>query len=148
MVPQIALPHSIHDADDYVAGRLATASRRCGIEAAQGGPKGFRMAAPTMSAASANTTPMRPRGRSETGLSIVVPVFNEGAGLAALHARIAEIAGRLKERWRLTTEVVYIDDGSRDDTLAIARGLPADVLDVQVVSLSRNFGKEAALLAG
>ncbi len=101
-----------------------------------------------MSAASANTTPMRPRGRSETGLSIVIPVYNEAGGLAALHSRIAEIAARLKERWRLTTEVVYIDDGSRDDTLAIARGLPADVMDIQVISLSRNFGKEAALLAG
>ena len=44
--------------------------------------------------------------------------------------------------------MVYVDDGSRDDTLAVARTLPADTLDVQVVSLSRNFGKEAALLAG
>ena len=44
--------------------------------------------------------------------------------------------------------MVYVDDGSADDTLAIARGLPADALDVQVVSLSRNFGKEAALMAG
>jgi glycosyltransferase involved in cell wall biosynthesis len=90
----------------------------------------------------------RPRGRTENGLSIVIPVFNEAGGLAALHARITEIAARLKERWRLATEVVYVDDGSRDATLAIARELPADVLDVQVVSLSRNFGKEAALLAG
>jgi glycosyltransferase involved in cell wall biosynthesis len=104
--------------------------------------------AATMGATGASTTPMRPRGRSETGLSIVVPVFNEGAGLAALHNRIADIARRLKERWRLTTEVIYVDDGSRDNTLAVARTLPADALDVQVVSLSRNFGKEAALLAG
>jgi glycosyltransferase involved in cell wall biosynthesis len=44
--------------------------------------------------------------------------------------------------------VVYVDDGSRDDSLAVASGLPAEALDVQVVSLSRNFGKEAALLAG
>jgi glycosyltransferase involved in cell wall biosynthesis len=106
------------------------------------------MAATSMSAAGAGTTPMRPRGRSETGLSIVVPVFNEGGGLAALHGRIAEIAARLNERWRLMVEVVYVDDGSRDETLAIARTLPADALDVQVISLSRNFGKEAALLAG
>jgi glycosyltransferase involved in cell wall biosynthesis len=81
-------------------------------------------------------------------MSIIVPVFNEGTGLAALHARIAAIAQRLEQRWRLTAEVVYVDDGSRDDTLTIARTLPADTLDVQVVSLSRNFGKEAALLAG
>ena len=44
--------------------------------------------------------------------------------------------------------MVYVDDGSRDATDRIARSLPADPLDVQVVSLSRNFGKEAALLAG
>jgi polyisoprenyl-phosphate glycosyltransferase len=105
------------------------------------------MAATTTSTANAGTTP-RPRGRSDAGLSIVVPVFNEAGGLSALHARIAEIAGRLKERWRLIAEVVYVDDGSRDDTLAIARTLPTDGLDVQVISLSRNFGKEAALLAG
>ena len=48
----------------------------------------------------------------------------------------------------LACEVVYVDDGSRDNTLAIARDLPATALDIQVVSLSRNFGKEAALLAG
>jgi len=41
-----------------------------------------------------------------------------------------------------------VDDGSRDDTLKVAQGLPATSLDIQVVSLSRNFGKEAALLAG
>jgi glycosyltransferase involved in cell wall biosynthesis len=44
--------------------------------------------------------------------------------------------------------VIYVDDGSKDATLSVASGLPADVLDVQVVSLSRKFGKEAALLAG
>ena len=44
--------------------------------------------------------------------------------------------------------MVYVDDGSADTTLAIARTLKADALDVQVVSLSRNFGKEAALMAG
>ena len=106
------------------------------------------MAANSISMTGAVTTPVRSRGRGETGLSIVVPLYNEAAGLAALHARIAEIAGRLKETRRLATEVIYVDDGSRDDTLAVARTLPADILDVQVVSLSRNFGKEAALLAG
>jgi glycosyltransferase involved in cell wall biosynthesis len=82
------------------------------------------------------------------GLSIVVPLFNEAAGLAALHARIGEVARRLGAARGLTCEVVYVDDGSRDQTLDIARALPAAALDVQVVSLSRNFGKEAALAAG
>ena len=82
------------------------------------------------------------------GLSIVVPVYNEAAGLSALHARLGELANTLRDRYRLGCEVVYIDDGSSDGTLAIARGLAADALDVQIVSLSRNFGKEAALMAG
>src|SRR5262245_32616397 len=89
----------------------------------------------------------RSRG-AEVGLSIVVPVLNEAAGLAALHARLVEVARRLAETRGLKCEVVYVDDGSRDATFAVAQDLPATSLDVQVVSLSRNFGKEAALLAG
>ena len=90
----------------------------------------------------------RGRGWGEAGLSIVVPLFNEAAGLATLHGRIVEVARALKAARGLSTEVVYVDDGSQDTTLAIARELPADSLDVQMLSLSRNFGKEAALLAG
>src|ERR1700726_811516 len=82
------------------------------------------------------------------GLSIVVPVYNEAAGLAALHQRLSDLASALRQRYRLSCEVVYVDDGSTDTTLTIANGLAADALDVQVVSLSRNFGKEAALMAG
>jgi polyisoprenyl-phosphate glycosyltransferase len=82
------------------------------------------------------------------GLSIVVPLYNEAAGLASLHERLIGLARTLRQRYGLASEVVYVDDGSADATLAIARGLKADALDVQVVSLSRNFGKEAALMAG
>src|SRR5216684_5521364 len=82
------------------------------------------------------------------GLSIVVPLYNEAAGLALLHERLGGLAKTLRQRYGLACEVVYVDDGSADATLAIARELEADALDVQVVSLSRNFGKEAALMAG
>ena len=82
------------------------------------------------------------------GLSIVVPVYNEAAGLELLHQRLSDLATALRQRYRLGCEVVYVDDGSSDATLAVARGLKADTLDIQVVSLSRNFGKEAALMAG
>jgi polyisoprenyl-phosphate glycosyltransferase len=85
---------------------------------------------------------------ARAGLSIVVPVYNEGAALERLHARLVEVVRHLRTTRSLACEVVYVDDGSRDDTLAVARALPADGVDVQVVSLSRNFGKEAALLAG
>src|ERR1700723_2949724 len=82
------------------------------------------------------------------GLSIVVPLYNEAAGLAFLHTRLGGLATALRQRYGLACELVYIDDGSSDDTLGIARGLAAGALDVQLVSLSRNFGKEAALMAG
>jgi glycosyltransferase involved in cell wall biosynthesis len=99
-------------------------------------------------------SPARERSAAERsaeaaqGLSIVVPLHNEAASIARLHARLVEVARTLGANRALACEVVYVDDGSRDDTLAVARALPATVLDVQVVSLSRNFGKEAALLAG
>src|SRR5437868_4356391 len=82
------------------------------------------------------------------GLSIVVPLYNEASGLALLHQRLTVLAKTLRQRYALACEVVYVDDGSSDATPVIARGLAADQLDVQVVSLSRNFGKEAALMAG
>src|SRR5579864_7659171 len=82
------------------------------------------------------------------GLSIVVPLYNEAAGLASLHQRLCDLAKSLDQRYRLRCEVVYVDDGSSDATLVIARALKPDSIDVQVVSLSRNFGKEAALMAG
>jgi len=82
------------------------------------------------------------------GLSIVEPLNNEAASLASLHARLSALATALRQRYGLACEVVYVDDGSADATLSIARGLSPTALDVQVVSLSRNFGKEAALMAG
>lgn len=88
------------------------------------------------------------RAAAARGLSIVVPLYNEAAGLARLHERIASLAATLQQSYGLSTEVVYVDDGSRDDTLTVARSLKAATLDVSVISLSRNFGKEAALMAG
>src|SRR5437763_5390420 len=82
------------------------------------------------------------------GLSIVVPLYNEAAGLALLHERLSRLAKTLRQNYGLDCEVVYVDDGSTDAPLTVARGLAADALDVQVVSLSRDFGKEAALMAG
>jgi glycosyltransferase involved in cell wall biosynthesis len=82
------------------------------------------------------------------GLSFVVPLYNEADGLEKFHAELSEVARRLHERRGLRCEVVYVDDGSRDATPTVARTLSAAALNVQVVALSRNFGKEAALLAG
>jgi glycosyltransferase involved in cell wall biosynthesis len=88
------------------------------------------------------------RAAAAQGLSIVVPLYNEALGLTRLHERLIALAKTLHHRHGLTIEVVYVDDGSVDETLKIARGLAATLLDIQLVSLSRNFGKEAALMAG
>jgi glycosyltransferase involved in cell wall biosynthesis len=98
----------------------------------------------------ARTQTKKPRRSSaaDAGLSIVIPVLNEAYGLAALHERIAAVAQKLYAQRGLAIEVIYVDDGSTDATFRVASGLPPDHVDVQVVALSRNFGKEAALLAG
>src|SRR5271155_337980 len=107
-----------------------------------------RAAEPRIAALSRDRSPGGEDSAASRGLSIVVPLYNEAASLARLHARLVEVARKLAATRSLACEVVYVDDGSRDGTLAIARELPASALDVQVISLSRNFGKEAALLAG
>ncbi|MEP9354748.1 glycosyltransferase family 2 protein [Xanthobacter sp. KR7-65] len=81
-------------------------------------------------------------------LSIVVPLYNEAGGLSAFHDRLSSIAAGEAEARGMRIEIVYVDDGSRDGSAAIAAQLPARGIDVQVVALSRNYGKEAALMAG
>jgi len=71
-----------------------------------------------------------PADAAAQGLSIVVPLFNEAASLERLHARLIEVAQRLGATRDLSCELLYIDDGSRDGTLAVARELPAIGLDV------------------
>ena len=87
----------------------------------------------------ADRTP--PRGNH---LSIVVPVFNDGTSMAALMARLAPVLEATGMAW----EVVAVNDGSADDTLACLLALHAREPRLVVVDLSRNFGKERALSAG
>jgi len=94
------------------------------------------------------TQPVQSYAQRDRGLAIVVPLFNEANNLAGLHKRLVEVARRLRTARGLAIEVVYVDDGSSDGTLAQARALPPTGMDIQVLALSRNFGKEAALLAG
>src|SRR6266487_2394401 len=51
------------------------------------------------------------------GLSIVVPLYNEAAGLAHLHQRLDDLARTLRQRYRLACEVVYVDDGQHPPDL-------------------------------
>jgi len=76
--------------------------------------------------------------------SSVVPVHNEAESLPELHRRVADVMAALGERW----ELVLVNDGSRDQSAAMIATLCADDTHVRGVSLSRNFGFQAAATAG
>jgi len=77
-------------------------------------------------------------------LSVVVPAFNEVEVLAEFHRRLAAVLDALPA----ASEIVFVNDGSRDGTLDLMRRLRAQDPRVCIVDLSRNFGKEIALTAG
>lgn len=79
-------------------------------------------------------------------LSLVVPCHNEAENLRELHAQTLGAFDSLGSF--STLELVLVDDGSTDRTMAVARQLAEADSRVRVVSFSRNFGKEAAMLAG
>jgi dolichol-phosphate mannosyltransferase len=78
-------------------------------------------------------------------LDVVVPCFNEEAVIAQTHARLVEVGRRIPG---VSMTVIYVDDGSRDGTLATLRGIAARDPQARVVALSRNFGHQFALTAG
>lgn len=80
----------------------------------------------------------------ETSLSVVVPCLNEAEVIRGVHRRLAEGLADVPG----SVEFVYVDDGSVDATLEALRELHRDDRRVRVVSLSRNFGQEAAQMAG
>jgi glycosyltransferase involved in cell wall biosynthesis len=85
-----------------------------------------------------------PPAQAAPELSVVVPAYNEQEVLEIFHERLTAALAPLGLSW----EVVYVNDGSRDATLAKMLALQAADSRVAVVNLSRNFGKEIALTAG
>lgn len=77
-------------------------------------------------------------------LSVVVPVFNEARNLRPLLDVLRPVLERETAGW----EIIFIDDGSADDSLAVIRDLHASDQRLRAVSFSRNFGKEVAIAAG
>jgi glycosyltransferase involved in cell wall biosynthesis len=78
-------------------------------------------------------------------VSLVIPMFNEGEAVGVLFSRLDEVLPTITN-YRF--EIVCVNDGSSDDTLAMLSRLAESRDDLTVVDLSRNFGKEAALSAG
>jgi glycosyltransferase involved in cell wall biosynthesis len=77
-------------------------------------------------------------------ISVVVPALNEQESVAQLYRRITDAA----QQWGEEHELIVVDDGSTDNTFAILQGLAATDPRLKVISLTRNFGHQAAVTAG
>jgi glycosyltransferase involved in cell wall biosynthesis len=77
-------------------------------------------------------------------ISVVAPAYNEEAVLPEFHKRLCAVFEGLD----CELEVVYVNDGSSDHTMAVLHGLRAQDARITLVDLSRNFGKEIAMTAG
>jgi glycosyltransferase involved in cell wall biosynthesis len=77
-------------------------------------------------------------------LSVIIPVHNESANIAPLCERLLPVLNKITSIW----EIIFIDDGSQDDTLLRVKDMSLKEPRIGAVSLSRNFGKEIAIAAG
>ena len=77
-------------------------------------------------------------------ISIIVPCYNESESLFTYYKETTKILLKIKTKY----EIIFIDDGSTDNTLKIIKDLARKNQNIKYLSLSRNFGKEAALIAG
>lgn len=77
-------------------------------------------------------------------LSLVIPVYNEETNLPKLHREISEACQNLKKSY----EIIFVDDGSQDNSLAVCKQLLKKDPRVRIIQLRKNFGQTAALSAG
>ena len=85
-----------------------------------------------------------PRSGAQSSLSVVLPMHNEALGLDRLFERVVPALTALG----MPFEIIAVDDGSRDDTLARLKVFLKSIPQLKIVALSRNFGKEIGVTAG
>ena len=78
-------------------------------------------------------------------ISVVVPVYHNAESLPTLHQRLADVAARIPQS---EFEFLFVDDGSKDNSFGVLKTLAASDPRVKVLRLVRNFGSNAAILAG
>lgn len=81
----------------------------------------------------------------EKQLSILVPCYNEESVLEAFECEMTKVLDNLKEGWNY--EIIFVNDGSKDGTLNILKRFASKDKHNKYISFSRNFGKEAAMIA-
>lgn len=77
-------------------------------------------------------------------ISVIVPCYNEAEGIEAFWCRLSSVMMEVSSSW----EVIFINDGSKDNTLEKLESLPPGEGSLSILDFSRNFGKEAAITAG
>ena len=78
-------------------------------------------------------------------ISVVVPCYNEEKSIPIFYKEINKVIDKMK---KLEFELIFVDDGSSDNTLKVCRELSKQDKRVKYISFSRNFGKEAGIYAG
>lgn len=81
-------------------------------------------------------------------ISLVVPSYNEEEAMPLFYQEASRVAAEMKKSHGADFEFIFVDDGSKDGTLRVARELHDRDPRVRYVSFSRNFGKESAIYAG
>ncbi len=81
-------------------------------------------------------------------ISVVVPCYNEQESLPLFYKEITRISDEMSGKNELSFEFIFINDGSKDNTVKLLRELHKNDARVRFISFSRNFGKESAMLAG
>lgn len=83
--------------------------------------------------------------RQEVLLSVIVPVYNEEEVLPIFHHRLSQVLSAISHEM---FEIIYVNDGSTDNSWEVMQSLSSTNAIVECLNLSRNFGKEAAMTAG
>ncbi len=78
-------------------------------------------------------------------ISVVIPVYNESLNIPIIHRELTTVFATLPS---YSYEILFIDDGSRDDSAKVAGAIAEEDPHTQLIEFSRNFGKEAATTAG
>lgn len=81
-------------------------------------------------------------------ISLIVPCYNESEAMPLFYAEAARVAEQMRQSHGAEFEFIFVDDGSKDETLGTAKALREKDERVRYLSFSRNFGKEAAIYAG
>src|SRR5262245_40904299 len=87
------------------------------------------------------------RAMERPELSIIIPIYNEAEVITELHRRLRDLMTRLEKSVR-SCEILFINDGSRDNSLNLLRQLAEAEQRFKIISFSRNFGHQMAVTAG